>query len=353
MFKSLTNQDGEYPRMVSVETTSRCNASCPFCPYSVRSRGKTHMTDELFDKIITECGEFPLQAIEPFLNGEPFVDPKIMPRLEAINSRLPDTKLRVYSNGYALKPKRIDELCDLNIDHLYISLNTLDPIRYKEIMGFELARTLENVKYMCDPIRRHKVAGKITLRMTRLADTSIEEQAKFRAFCKEQGVRCFIVGLFNYKGDINSEYPIPNYACEHITRLDILSSGKVALCCMDQEGEHSLGDVNTHSVLEVHRGVVAKKYRDMHRSGRRAEIEPCGTCNLFWPSTDNMPLHQSVSTTLQLWWYFMRYRPTGIRPPAPPELVCEDHAAQLPDVPLIALKRDPRKGSDSESKSAD
>src|SRR5512144_741309 len=105
MLRSYRTSDrGEYPRLVSVETTSRCNAICPFCPYNVRARDKTHMTNELFDKIIEECREFPLETIEPFLNGEPFVDPQIMNRLEKIRSRLPATKLKVYSNGYALSP---------------------------------------------------------------------------------------------------------------------------------------------------------------------------------------------------------------------------------------------------------
>src|SRR6185295_13944982 len=105
MFKTWRTADHEeYPRLVAVETTSRCNAECPFCPYNVRSREKTHMDQALFEKIIQDCTEFPLPAIEPFLNGEPFVDPKIMDRLEMIRSRLPNTKLRVYSNGYALSP---------------------------------------------------------------------------------------------------------------------------------------------------------------------------------------------------------------------------------------------------------
>jgi MoaA/NifB/PqqE/SkfB family radical SAM enzyme len=163
MFKSFRTSDGgEYPRLVSVETTSRCNAECPFCPYNVRARDKTHMAQELFEKIIDDCREFPLPAIEPFLNGEPFVDPKIMSRLELIRSRLPKAQLRVYSNGYALSPKRIDELCGMGIDHLYISLNTLNPEKYQAIMGFKLDRTLDNVKYLADSSRRNKVARKIT-----------------------------------------------------------------------------------------------------------------------------------------------------------------------------------------------
>jgi len=338
MFNNFRTPDGgEYPRLVSVETTSRCNAECPFCPYNVRSREKTHMVQPLFEKIIEDCTEFPLPAIEPFLNGEPFVDPKIMDRLELIRSKLPKTKLRVYSNGYALSPKRVDELCGMGIDHLYISLNTLNPEKYKAIMGFKLERTLENVRYLTDPVRAHKVAGKITLRMTRMEDTTLEEQEEFKRFCDRQGVRCFIVGLFNYKGDINSPLPVPTYACEHVTRLDILSSGKVALCCMDQEGTYSLGDVNNHSVLEVFRGAASRKYQDMHRNGRRKEIEPCGTCNLFWPSLDNMPFFQSLSHAARFWAYFAIHRPIGVRdqPPKP----CPEHAAQLPDVSVNTLKR--------------
>ena len=31
-----------------------------------------------------------------------------------------------------------------------------------------------------------------------------------------------------------------------------MASGKVALCCMDGEGKHVIGDVNTQSVLEIY-----------------------------------------------------------------------------------------------------
>jgi molybdenum cofactor biosynthesis enzyme MoaA len=340
VFKNYRTSDGgEYPRLVSIETTSRCNATCPFCPYNVRARDKTNMDQTLFEKIIEDCTEFPLEAIEPFLNGEPFVDPKIMDRLELIRSRLPDTKLRVYSNGYALTPKRVDELCNLGIDHLYISLNTLDPEKYKAIMGFKLERTLENVKYLTDSARRRKVARKITLRMTRMDDTTLAEQDAFKGFCDEQQVRCFIVGLFNYKGDVNSSLPVPKYACEHITRLDIMSSGKVTLCCMDQEGEYQLGDVRHASVLQVFRGEASRRYQDMHRTGRRSEIAPCGTCNLFWPSTDNMPWLRAMSHTLRFWAYFALYHPVGRQ--APNLRLCAEHAPQLPDVPVALLKRAP------------
>jgi hypothetical protein len=168
-------------------------------------------------------------------------------------------------------------------------------------------------------------------------DTPLAEQEEFKRFCDSRHVRCFIVGLFNYKGDIQSTLPVPKYACEHITRLDILSSGKVPLCCMDQEGEYPLGDVTQHSVLQVFQGEASRRYQEMHRAGRRAEITPCGTCNLFWPSTDNMPWPRAMAHAVQFWAYLALYHPVGTH--APRLKPCSEHAAQLPDVPVEVIKR--------------
>jgi len=299
----------EYPRLVAVETTNACNAKCSFCPNSIKSGNRQTMSDDLFRKIIDECATFPLPAIEPFLNGEPFMDPQILPRLRYIRERLPATKLRLYSNGFGMIPARIDEMQDLGIDHLFISLNTLDAAKYEGLMGLRLERTLKNIDYLVAGSRRDRIAREITVRMTRTKDTTAEDQTRFKAFCKERQVNCMIVGLFNYLGEVNSNLPVPSFPCEHVARLDILSSGLVTLCCMDADGKFSLGDVRTSSLLDVFNGPAATKYRDMHRSGRRKEIPPCGTCNLFWPGFEGLSLPKKIQYGLEYAYYLARYRP--------------------------------------------
>ena len=314
----IRKNSNEVPRLVAVETTSHCNAKCAFCPNSALVRGKKHMSQDLFESIIEQCQTFHLEEIEPFLQGEPMSDPKIMDRLELIRSKLPNTKLRLYSNGNALTPKRIDRLIEFNVDKLYISVNTLRADKYQRLMGLKFERTFENLLYLSDRCRRDRVANVITFRMTRTADTTLEEQREFAAFCKKRGVRCFIVGLFNYKGDIQSDLPVPSYPCEHIDRLDILSNGKVPLCCMDHEGDYSWGDLNETPLLDVYRGSVARRYREMHRTGKRKQIEPCGTCNVFWPSFAGTSLPRRASFLVESGLYFLRHRPSGIK--APPAL---------------------------------
>ena len=310
---SNSHSDIEIPRLVAIETTNRCNARCKFCPNNSLARDRRVMDDDLFKKIIEDCKEFELPAIEPFLQGEPFVDPKILDRLAYINDNLPNTKLRLYSNASALTPQKSDALRELNVDKLFISLNTINKEKYEDIVGLPFERTMENVRALCANSSKGKVANTITLRITLVQNTTPEEVEGFKKLCRELGVHAMTVGLFNYKGDIPSYLPVPNYPCEHITRLDILSNGQSTLCCMDQEGEYGWGDLNTHSVLEVFNSETARHVREMQRSGQRCNLCPCNRCNLFWPSFSHMPPLQKAKHFLSFAKYYLQYQPNSLK----------------------------------------
>lgn len=299
----------EYPRLVSIETTNRCNATCSFCPNNALQRDRAVMDDALFEKIVRDCTEFPLPAIEPFLQGEPFVDPRLFDRLELIRRLLPKTKLRLYSNGAALTPEKASRLHEFGVDHLYISLNTTDPDRYREVVGLSYERTLRNLRHLAGLSGPRRVARAITVRMTVTPETTPADRQAFRALCRELGVRPLFARIFNYKGDIPSELPVPPYPCEHITRLDVLVDGRTTLCCMDQDGEYGWGSVVERSVLEVFQGAAAERVRRLHRTGRRDECEPCDRCNLFWADFRNIPWPRRLLFWGQLLAYHARYRP--------------------------------------------
>jgi molybdenum cofactor biosynthesis enzyme MoaA len=273
------------------------------------------MSDELFEKIIEDCRQFPLPAIEPFLNGEPFMDKKLIRRLEHIRRRLPETKLRLYTNGYLMGPEKIEQMAGLGIDHLFISLNTLNPDEYKKTVGLEIERTLDNIASLSRASSQRRIANNVTFRMTRYPDTTLAEQDKFIEFCKRHGARPMISGLFNYKGDVFSDLPAPKFACDHITRLDVLADGRTTLCCMDHEGEYGWGDIREQSVLAVYNGHIAKRYRNMHLTGRRSAIQPCDTCNVFSRQYRGATLARQMIFKAQADIYFAKYHPRGRKAP--------------------------------------
>ncbi|MFA5625775.1 MAG: radical SAM/SPASM domain-containing protein [Bradymonadales bacterium] len=299
----------EYPRLVAIETTNRCNARCKFCPNNSLARNRQVMDEALFKKIIDDCKEFSLPAIEPFLQGEPFVDPNILERLAYINDELPNTKLRLYSNGAALTKQKSDALRELRVDKLYISLNTIDKEKYEDIVGLSFERTMQNIRTLCAASPKGPVAKTITLRLTLVDDTTEDELIRFKELCRELGVNHMAVGLFNYKGDIASTLPVPDFPCEHIDRLDILVNGKTTLCCMDQEGEYGWGNVVEQSVLEVFNSPEARYVRDMQRSGQRDKLVPCNSCNLFWPSFKHMGPIRKLRHVLSYAKYYTKYQP--------------------------------------------
>ena len=312
MFERRGRDGGEVPRLVAIETTSRCNATCSFCPYPHKETEKSAMDQALFEKIVDDCTRFPLAKVEPLLNGEPFVDPRIAERLEHIRRRLPRTTLHLVTNGNAMVPRRADEIVDMGgVDRLIISLNTLSPVIYRDVMGLDLERTLHNIRHVLEPARRRRIARRIYVRMVRRPDSTLAEQDEFLAFCRVNRVRPFILAQHNYKGDIDSTLPVPRHPCQMLDRVDILSDGRVALCCSDAEGKYAWGDVRTQSVLDIYRGEVARRYRDAHRGGRRGELEPCSGCNVVWPDLTGMPPVRTLVAAAQFAAYVVRHRPLG------------------------------------------
>ncbi len=117
----------EVLRLVVIEMASDCNEKCKFCPNNTLSRGKIHVAQNLFKSIVAPCRQFALEAIKPFLQEEAMSNPNIMPRLKLVQCRLPKTKLRLNSNGYARTPERIDQLAELGLDR---TLHQCEHARY-------------------------------------------------------------------------------------------------------------------------------------------------------------------------------------------------------------------------------
>jgi MoaA/NifB/PqqE/SkfB family radical SAM enzyme len=338
-------KDLEYPVMVAIETTNKCNATCWFCPitegskrppsdpqnlvqlgtrkntaveaappedgttFNLMKRPLGHMSDQMFEKIIEDCREFPLRRIEPYLHGEPFMDRKILERIEHINRRLPRTGVHLFTNGSLLTAKTVEALRELDLASMVISLNTAVPEKYNAIMGLDWKKTFANLERVAEANRsKKKVAERFVMRMTAPQETTDEEIARFRTLARTMGARAVIVSLHNYKGDIDSERPVPKFPCYFVNDLDILYDGNTALCCMDHDGDYTWGDVKQHSVLEVFNSPVAKRYRQLMREDRRSELTPCNECNMFWWSLERTGIRR-LQYGGRIAQYLIRHRP--------------------------------------------
>ena len=137
----------EYPESVQIETTSRCNGRCVFCCHSKMKRPLTDMSDDFFLKVIRDVKELRVKSLNPFVNGEPFMDRKIQDRLALINRELPDVKIVIYTNGALLNEEKTQELSAIrNIDIVNFSLNGIDAEDYKKRVGLDFDKTVANIR---------------------------------------------------------------------------------------------------------------------------------------------------------------------------------------------------------------
>ena len=101
------------PRMVMIQTTSRCNSSCKICPWpNVRNiLPQGDMDQSVFEKVVGECAEIGgFERAMVYLMNEPLLDPHIVKRIDAVKAALPDAKVHILTNGVALNEELSERL---------------------------------------------------------------------------------------------------------------------------------------------------------------------------------------------------------------------------------------------------
>jgi hypothetical protein len=201
---------------VEVETDSRCNRACSFCPVSVAPRPAHRMSEALFIDILDQLAEVGFRGrFSPHFYGEPLADPRLPALMAEVRARLPRAKVVIYTNGDLLGPERARALLDAGVA-LFI------------------------VTFEHGPSAAWRRAAP-TLRPA--------ERRRFLVRSFEEGVE----QPFNRGGMM--AFPGREYhqqACfAPASALVVDAWGKVRLCANDYQGEVEWGDLNTERIAAV------------------------------------------------------------------------------------------------------
>ncbi len=274
----------EYPDSVQIETTNRCNGRCVFCPHPRMKRPLMDMSDEVFAKLIRDVKELKVKSIQPFVNGEPFMDRNIFERLLLINRELPGVKIVIYTNGALLTADKLQKLAAVkDIDVMNFSLNGIDAADYHERVGLNFEKTVANIKEFLRLNRELNFVREVCVASVEPGNGSKAQDKAyndaFTRFCHANfpGVQVKIGYKYNWLSRVFSLRRFRNIFCPRLKAMIVLANGLVALCCMDMEGEFILGNAQERSLLDIYNGILAREYR--HH--RKAHMVPCRTCNMI------------------------------------------------------------------------
>ncbi|MFA5760326.1 MAG: radical SAM protein [Dehalococcoidales bacterium] len=117
--------------ILQIEPTRRCNMNCKHCN---RKDNNGYISIEIFAKIL---------SLHPYVKtikiqglGEPLLHPNIDKLIQMARNH--GSRVMIITNGSLPIPEGIDDLV--------ISMETIDPIKYKELRGYDIGRVLTNIE---------------------------------------------------------------------------------------------------------------------------------------------------------------------------------------------------------------
>jgi radical SAM protein with 4Fe4S-binding SPASM domain len=233
---------------VEIETISRCNNTCEFCPVNRRAdpRPARMMTEQLFDRILGMLADRRFSGgFALFSNNEPLLDPRIEDLARRARKALPDAYHYLYTNGTLLTVDRFERLMP--------SLNRLTINNYDND-----GRLLPPVREVYEYAKAHLKSGAVDIHLRRK-----DELLSTRAGTAPN--RAQIIPL-----DVSCFLPF--------SQLIIRPDGKVSQCCEDALGRATLGDLSAQTLSEAWNSPERQALQARIRRGR-ADDPICRGCD--------------------------------------------------------------------------
>lgn len=305
---------------VFIELTNKCNFHCDFCPSDILKRKQGFIDLQLAKNLYLEVSKKDLvPKISLHLMGEPTLYPEFFDLL-TFGASL-NTKTVVVTNGSTLNNKTSGKLFDVLHGTLVISLQTpsRDTFKHRGQVGLSWERYIHNIRsavreyvkrlqsgkkincnielrvmitkdsYLSADIIEDKndiapilkewyeyVAnieieiGMVAFNRMAVAQTGQEGAASeilSRTYPLQQGVSLTFWQGFSFANAMLSDDYILQHANESkfcprpFRDFGVLCNGDVTLCCLDYDGELSVGNINESTIEELLNSEPAQKLR--------------------------------------------------------------------------------------------
>ena len=213
-----------------ISVTDRCNLRCSYCMPAEGIPKKKHTEIISYEDIIKVVRSAVGTGINKIriTGGEPLVRKDIISLIEGIKS-VPGVKELVLTTNGVLLEKRAEDLRKAGIDRINISLDTLDPEKYKKLVRIgEISHVLKGIEKIIE-------AGftDTKINMVLIPGFNDDEIEDMKEFCNSRGLSLQRINHYSLH-DINSinrkyeaERPLK---CSVCNRIRLTSEGKLKPC---------------------------------------------------------------------------------------------------------------------------
>lgn len=281
----------KFPKYFHIETVDICNARCVMCGIDFDKKESTSMSDDLFDKIVSEIAPHKnhIEKVMPYLDGEPLLDRKIFERIKKLKSA-GIRWVNIATNGSLLSDRKIEELLRSGLDEVYITIDSLNKEIYENIrIGLKFEQVLERTLKLISERDRLGSNLRIRIQMVR-QESNFSETNDFIKYWKPKlrdSDQVVIQNAHNWGNKVSvkkigDESRVNETPCIALWGTFVVHlNGVVPLCCIDTESDYKVGDINIETIENVWKSKYLDKYRELHSNGNRSRIPLCDGCTLW------------------------------------------------------------------------
>jgi MoaA/NifB/PqqE/SkfB family radical SAM enzyme len=281
----------EYPLLIDIEQTSRCNLQCVMCEHTYMNREKHDMPIDVFKDIIDQSVPYK-PGIRFIMYSEPFLVKDIIERCRYVKKQ--GLLLHLTTNGTVMEKSQIDQLLDTDIDSVIFSFqgSTREEYAFIRQAGDKYDKLTENIEYMRrrrDMLGREKPFMQVSTTVTQRDKK--EDIEKFREKWSQVVDRVTIgitswSRIVDYCPDIYDRMGIENdiekrkyLPCQDVlTKLAVFSSGDITVCCSDAEGRLKVGNIGKDKIKDIWHSELYKGIRLILKNMRMDMLDLCKNC---------------------------------------------------------------------------
>ena len=278
--------DSDRPRLLTLETSARCNFRCPKCANSLSKRPRGLMDVALAISALDQARELGIRSVVLSMGGEPLLHPE----LETIVAAARDRGLAPYfvTNAALLMPERARRLIDAGLANLNVSFDGWDEESYRERqVGGSLAQTLGNLRRFRE-LRGPNASPKL-YSVTVLDSQSLPHVDRILDQLAPVVDTLSFVPLMDFgfpgrridRALMLGERSWRRTPCSLLWQdLAIGWDGRVTACCNDQDYDLAYADLNRQSLREIWASPALREWRRLHLAGNFGSMPLCGDCTI-------------------------------------------------------------------------
>ena len=281
---SLTPTDGSSdifaaPDHVQIQTITGCNANCIFCPHGktrLKIKKGRRMNEALYRSIVDQCLDLKVRRYSVYLMNEPMLDRELPKRIAYISARIKKPQYtKVTSHGGLLTERMAQALLDSGLNKLKISVQSLNPETYRQIMNLDLEKTLRNIDRMLElKIQGGYKFPRFEIVMVDSIQTH-DEIPRMRQYWQDRNIKLYVEPVENRADQQNirdsavSAHKLEAFSwCRRLMeQIYILYDGRMVQCCADWEQRSIMGDLKKESLADIWFGSRYTDYRQRFAAG--------------------------------------------------------------------------------------